>query len=196
MEGNYLYTLIPIEDFKTILNIDDREDKLTKFCLSTSTHTIENYCKRRLLLKKHFEHIEYIGDLVLQLREYPVREVMGVFLYGNGEILEPDLYNIVPDYSTSYDMPFNISISRAIQRLSNISSIKVIYWAGYSQKKVPEDLSAACLELASWNMNRYRGKRIGMTGNIKGAGIQGEHFEMSIPENVKILLEPYRRRVI
>jgi hypothetical protein len=35
-----------------------------------------------------------------------------------------------------------------------------------------------------------------MTGNIRGAGKEGEHFEMSIPENVKQLLEPYRRKTI
>jgi hypothetical protein len=28
-----------------------------------------------------------------------------------------------------------------------------------------------------------------MTGNIKGAGKEGEHFEMSIPENVMALLD-------
>jgi hypothetical protein len=35
-----------------------------------------------------------------------------------------------------------------------------------------------------------------MTGNIRGAGIQGEHFEPSMPENVRALLEPYRRKVL
>jgi len=47
-----------------------------------------------------------------------------------------------------------------------------------------------------WNFNRYRGKRVGMTGNIRGAGKEGEHFEASMPENVKALLEPYRRKTI
>ena len=61
---------------------------------------------------------------------------------------------------------------------------------------VPADLASACLELASWNMNRYRGRRIGMTGNVRGTGKEGEHFEMSMPENVKDLLEPYRRKTI
>jgi hypothetical protein len=35
-----------------------------------------------------------------------------------------------------------------------------------------------------------------MTGNIRGVGKEGEHFELSMPENVKQLLEPYRRKVI
>jgi len=45
-------------------------------------------------------------------------------------------------------------------------------------------------------MNRYRGRRIGMTGNVRGTGKEGEHFEMSMPENVRSLLEPYRRKTI
>ena len=195
-DGKNLYTFIPLDDFKAVLGIDDREDKLARFCLTTGTFTIEQYCKRRLLRKKHFEQIEYIGDLLLPLREYPVNQVLAVYLYGNGEILEPDFYNVIPDCGSDYDFPFSLSLSRAIQRQSGISAIKVVYWAGYSMGLIPADLSAACLELASWNMNRYRGRRIGMTGNIRGTGKEGEHFEMSIPENVKQLLEPYKRKVI
>jgi hypothetical protein len=193
---NKIYSLIPLEDFKAVLGIDDREDKLARFCLVTSTCTIEEYCKRRLLRKKHFEWLEYIGDLTLPLREYPVSQVLSVNLYGNGEILEPDFYNVIPDCGTDYDLPFKLLLSRAIQRQSGISAIKAVYWAGYSNGLIPADLSAACLELASWNMNRYRGRRIGMTGNVRGGGKDGEHFEMSMPENVKQLLEPHRRKTI
>jgi len=193
---NNLYTLMPLVVFKGLLGIDDREDKLATFSLVTSTFTIEQYCQRRLLRKKHFEVIEYIGDLLLPLREYPVKEVLAVFLHGNGEILEPDFYSVIPDCGSDYDLPFNLSLSRALLRYSGLSSIKAVYWAGYDQEFVPADLAAACLELASWNMNRYRGRRVGMTGNVRGSGKEGEHFEMSMPENVRVLLEPYKRRVI
>jgi hypothetical protein len=74
--------------------------------------------------------------------------------------------------------------------------VKVVYWAGYKSGDVPADLAAACMELATWNMNRFRGRRIGMTGSVRGSGKDGEHFEMSMPENVKALLEPYRRKTI
>ena len=201
MNNDNLYTLIPLEDFKAVLGVDDRDDKLAKFCLVTSTLTIENFCKRKLLRKKHFELIEYIGDLTLPLQEYPVSEVLGVFQHGNSEIIEPDFYNVVPDCGIDIDLPFSIELSPAVARL-RCKTFKVIYWSGYStnnqnnENEVPADLAAACLELASWNMSRYKGRRVGMTGNIKGAGVQGEHFEMSIPENVRILLEPYKRRVI
>jgi hypothetical protein len=50
--------------------------------------------------------------------------------------------------------------------------------------------------LAAWNMSRYRGRRRGMAGAVRGAGKAGEHLETSMPENVRLLLEPYKRRVI
>jgi hypothetical protein len=72
----------------------------------------------------------------------------------------------------------------------------VRYLAGYSVGKAPPDLASACLELAAWNMSRYRGRRIGMTRAVRRNGEEGEHLERSMPENVRGLLEPYKRRVI
>lgn len=47
-----LYTLVSPDVFKGIIGIDDREDKLARFCLVTVTFTIEHYCKRCLLRKR------------------------------------------------------------------------------------------------------------------------------------------------
>jgi hypothetical protein len=227
-DRNRLHSLIALEDFKAVMGVDDREDKLCRFCLVTATCTIEQYCKRRLIRKKHFERIEYIGDLFLPIREYPVSNVLAVYALsvngGAGEVVEPDFYSIIPECGTFEDIPFNLSLSRALQRYQGLSAIKVVYFAGYvsnpypcgfetwsfcdaktpakakitaaSMPPVPPDLASACMELAAWNMNRYRGRRIGMTGNIRGTGKEGEHFEMSMPENVRSLLEPYNRKTI
>ena len=192
-ERKDLHMLVRIEDFKTLLGIDDREDKICQFCLESSTLSIEQYCKRQLLKKKYFEKIEYYEDLLLPMREYPVSNILAVFMYGNGEILEPEFYATVPDCSSDYDMPFSLSLSPAIKRFLALNSIKVVYWAGYASDRIPADLASACLELAAWNMNRYKGRRIGMTGNVRKGG---DGFELSIPSQVRQLLEPYKRRVI
>jgi hypothetical protein len=203
IERKSLYTLIPLEDFKSILSMDDRDDKIARFCLVTSTLTIEQHCKRRFLRKKHFEQVEFTGDLLLPLREYPISKVLAVYAirhrdWGseNGVILEPDYYSVIPDCGTDEDISFCLSLSPAMKRYRGLTAVKAVYWAGYVTNKVPADLASACLELAAWNMNRYRGRRIGMTGNVRGTGRDGEHFEMSLPENVRLLLEPYRRKVI
>jgi hypothetical protein len=198
-----LHTLIPLADFKAILGIDDREDALSRFCLVTATYTIEYYCKRRLILKKHFERIEFHGDLLLPLGEYPVREVLAVYVMGafgeTGEPLEPDFYRIIPDLEGETgegpeDTVYSLSLSPALSR--GFTAIKAAYRAGHGCGEAPADLASACLELAAWNLSRCRGRRIGMTGNVRGAGKDGERLEASMPENVRQLLEPYRRRVI
>ena len=53
--GNSLYSLVSLDEFKSVLGFDDREDKLCRFCLVTSTLTIESYCMRKFLRKHHFE---------------------------------------------------------------------------------------------------------------------------------------------
>jgi hypothetical protein len=203
---NSLHSLIPLADFKALLGIDDRDDAMARYCLITSTYTIEQYCLRRLFLKRHFELIAPNGDLLLPLREYPVREVLGVWGVGNREwgageeLIEPDLYRVVPDFEEGEGLPedtvYCLSLSPALLRGRGLGAFKAVYRAGYACGEAPPDLASACLELAAWNMNRYRGRCLGVTGNVRGAGKDGGHLEASMPENVRLLLEPYRRRTI
>jgi len=216
--GDFLYSLMPLEKFKAVLGVDDRDDKMCRFCLVTATLTIEEYCRRRLLSTLHNERIEYVNDECLVLREYPVQKIKAIralYHFDHSDLIEPEFYKIVPDEKSHENFPYMIILSPFVKRLRSLAAFRVIYNAGYritneelkmKNEKwredtcdlygVPGDLAAACLELAAWNMNRYRGRRIGMTGNIRGSGRDGEHFELSMPENVRGLLEPYRRKVI
>ena len=189
-----MYSLIPLEDFKALLGVDDRDDKTARFCLVTSTLAIEQYCKRRLLRKRHFERIEYTGDLFLHLREYPVVSIKsGEITLNVGGFVDTRFYRVFPEFGADIDLPFTIELSPVVKTIRGLRFINVRYLAGYRVGKVPADLASACFELAAWNMNRYRGRRIGLTGSVRK---EGEHFEMSMPENVRGLLEPYRRKVI
>ena len=192
-----IHSLIPLEDFKALMGVDSREDKMSRFCLTTATLNIERYCMRTFLRKKKTEILELSGDWEVLLGEYPVSEILGVYGINRQceRYLEPYFYRPMFGCVLGEELPFSILISSSLKQF-RFSAVKVIYWVGYKNGAVPSDLSSACMELAMWNMNRYRGRRIGMTGNIKGAGIQGEHFELSMPENVRKLLEPYRRKTI
>jgi hypothetical protein len=188
-----------LADFKAILGFDDRDNTLSRYCLTTATYTIEQYCKRCFFMKKQFEHIEFTGDLLLPLREYPVREVLAVYAYYNAvepELVEPEFYSLCPDIEERLDIPHALRLSPALGRLPGLTVFKAVYRAGYTPGKAPPDLASACLELAAWNMSRYRDRRIGITGNVRGSGKDGEHLEASMPENVRLLLEPYRRKTI
>ena len=179
MDNETLHSLIPLTDFKAVLGIDDREDAMSRYCLITSTYTIEQYCLRRLFLKKHFERIETNGDLLLPLREYPVREVLAVYAFGGfgeaGELLEPDFYRVIPELEAETgerpeDTAFSLSLSPALYRGRGCLAVKAVYRAGYASGEAPADLASACLELAAWNMSRYRGRRIGVIGNVESQG--------------------------
>ena len=185
-----LYTLIALEDFKAVLGLDDRDYKISRFCLVTATHTIEQYCKRRLLWKQHFEYIDFYGDLVLPFKEYPVFNVSALyalFPLKPSEFIETELYQVIPYCGTDIDVPFSLHFTPAIRKYGFISSVKTVYTACYKAGRAPADLAAACMELASWNFSRYKGRRVGMTGNVRGSGRHGEHFEMAMPENVRLL---------
>jgi hypothetical protein len=129
----------------------------------TATFTIEQYCKRRFLKKKHTDYLTYTGERVFFLREYPVRRVLAVYaanagavmrgeaLFSPESLVEPEQYYCLPDEEPLEDMPFSL-VLRPSLRLSPVEiSMKVRYLAGYAPGGVPADLASACLELASWN---------------------------------------------
>jgi hypothetical protein len=124
-----LYSLILLEDFKAVLDIDDREDKLARFCLVTGTFTIEQYCKQRLLRKTIHQVFRVWGDLTLFLSEYPVREILAVSVLENSEILEPELYSLEPPDEIE-NIPCQLILSPALKRMRSITALKVIYKAG------------------------------------------------------------------
>jgi hypothetical protein len=215
-----LHSLIPLGDFKAVLGIDDREDTLSRYCLITAAYTIEQYCKRRLVRRKNTDYLTFAGENIFSLREYPVRKILtvhavtagtvqhGESLFSPENLVDSKHYYCLPDEGIHEDIPFSLILRSPFRLAREEMGIKVRYLAGYVPGKagdpygVPADLASACLELAAWNMSRYRGRRIGMTGNVRGGGFatrggaDGEHLETSMPENVRCLLEPYRRRVI
>jgi hypothetical protein len=202
------HSLISLEDFKAILGIDDREDALSRFCLITATYIIEQYCKRRLLRRKNTDYLTFMGEYIFTLREYPVRRVLSVYaatagtvqrgepLFSPKNLVDSKHYYCLPDEGIREDLPFSLVLRPPYRLTREEMGIRIRYLAGYVPVKAPADLASAYLELAAWNMARYRGWRIGMTGNVRGSGKDGEHLETSMPENVRLLLEPYKRRVI
>ena len=108
-QSKSVYSLIPLDDFKALLGIDDREETLARFCLTIAAHTIEQHCMRRLLRKKHFEHIGLTGDLILSLREYPVTEVLAVYALSgvagvDGEFVKGNFYRFLPEQETDISL--------------------------------------------------------------------------------------------
>jgi hypothetical protein len=168
--------------------------------------SIEQYCKRKFIKRKCTDYHTFYGENTFTLREYPVRKIISV---GKEKVIindrksksvfediEPEYYYCIPEIGICEDLPYSVIIRTDLLNIPKNYSFKIIYSAGYSLGKAPADLASACFELASWNLNRYRSKNIGMTSNVKGKGRDGVHFEETMPVNVKALLEPYRRKTI
>ena len=205
---NSLYSLVSLDEFKSVLGFDDRDDRLCRFCLVTSTLTVEQYCMRKFISKKYSEFHEFNGDGVIFLREYPVRKITAVYSQMRNEelqirneklevrnenIVDSKFYRVVPGLGSDEDITAVIKFDSALTYRRLFEGFRVLYQAGYDLGRVPADLEAACLELAAWNMGRYRGRRIGMAGGVRK---DGERWETAMPSNVRGLLETYRRRVI
>jgi hypothetical protein len=180
LPGFTLHALIPLEEFKAILGVDDRESALSRYCLITATYTIEQYCKRRLLAKTITEYLDYTGEGLLLLREYPVREIAGVHYsrerhFSPESLLPAGRYGLLPELPLIEDIPYHLVLEAAPRLIPGERCVKAEYRAGYGVEDVPPDLKSVCLELAAWNMSRYRGKRIGLAGGVGGAGNIWKH---------------------
>jgi hypothetical protein len=192
MNSENVHSIIPLGDFKALYGVDDRDEKLACFALTTATYSIEQYCKRHLVLKTCLDYLDYQGDLVFTLRDYPVREVKEVWV---GDALQsPDKYRTLPGCGEDEYLPYYLTLD-VETRVWTAKGIKVKYLAGFAQGEAPADLASACFELAAWNFGRYKGKRIGVQGAKHGKG-SVDTVESVMPENVRFLLEGYRRKCI
>jgi hypothetical protein len=177
----------PLEDFKALLSLDDRENALSRYCLVMATYTMEQYYERRFVCGKRFEFFPSYGDYLFPLRDYPVRKLLTVcrtHALQEAVVVDPALYHTIPDCGN-----LNLSLSAFRFHLrcvlsGNCRVSKCVTGRGYVPGSAPPDLASACLELAAWNMGRCWGRRIGLTGAVRGKGADGEH------------LEAYRRKMI
>jgi hypothetical protein len=148
--------------------------------------------------KNHTEYLPFYGEYLFTLREYPIKKLIEICRVKQGIKPIPIKKTYIrsdPKYSSKENLPHTLVIDPIALR-GGAELIKVRYSAGYACGEAPADLASACMELAAWNMSRYRGRRIGITGTVRGRGQDGEHLEASMPENVRSLLEPYRRKLI
>jgi uncharacterized phiE125 gp8 family phage protein len=142
---------------------------------------------RRLLRKRVARWFEASADDWFMLSEYPVREVRGVYAGtatppGRGRLLAPEDYRLSPFPGALENFPYCVRLTPACAMYGTRMAVMIEYVAGYKGRDVPADLKTACLELAAWNYRRFGERKIGVEGGM--------------PENVKELLAPYKRRVI
>jgi len=195
--GNDIYTLMQVDHFREMICVDQRDDRLCRFCLVTATLTIEQYCQRKLLRKTHVEMLDAQYDTVVPLREYPVKEIKSIHLM-TGSVSEKiglELYGLSPACGVDAGLTQYVIFSPSLVRKRDNARIRATYRAGYQRNGIPADLAAACLELAYWNFNRMKAREMGMSVGREGKR-EDYPFEKTMPQNVAKLLEPYRRKTL
>jgi hypothetical protein len=158
--GTAIHSLIPLADFKAFLGLDDREDCLAAFCLVTAAYTIEQYCKRRLLRRKHTDYLTFTGEYVFTFRKYPVGKVPSVHAaragavlqgearFGPESLIDPKHYYCFPEPSINSEgggspldegihenISFSLVLRPPYQLAREEMGIRVRYLAGYSTGK-------------------------------------------------------------
>lgn len=196
-----VHSLVTLSECKSTLNLDDRDDSFTLFLSITASYSAENHCLRRILRKRHTEYFDSVGDNAFFLREYPIREIVSVHedrhhRFPETSRINPEHYYCTPDILDAEDFVSTLTLTPPYTLPRGRKSLRVVYTAGYSVGEVPLDLKQAVIEIVAWNQTRYRSRRIGATGTIRGSGREAEGLELTIPENARLLLEPYQRRTI
>jgi hypothetical protein len=72
-----------------------REDVLSRFYLTTVTYTIEQYCHRWILRNQRPESPVFSGDYAFPLRDYPVWEILAVYLTHPTNESNPEKYRLI-----------------------------------------------------------------------------------------------------
>jgi uncharacterized phiE125 gp8 family phage protein len=183
------FGLVSVGECKRILGLDDREDGFTGYLVVTASYSIEAYCMRSLVYRKHTDYIDFGNSYALAVGEYPVRSVLSVKskekmitgdeYYGVGYARDEG-FDIWPEIGAIKNTPYFIHLARKCR------IVRVEYMAGYKTSEVPPDLQNACIELVAWNYARHTNRKIGVECET----------ERNMPENVTNLLERWKRKTI
>jgi uncharacterized phiE125 gp8 family phage protein len=187
--GYTFHSLVPLAEAKAFLGVDDRDDSLLGFLLVSGAYAVEEYCARRLLRKRVKEWFVDTADPVFPLREYPVREVSAAVIADGRGGLVPVPYSLLPDGGL-LNVPYTLRVFPGCMA-GRLKTVGVKYVAGWRVAEVPPDLKEACLELAAWKLARRNAAGPGVSRSEPPAGLENR-----MPERVRELLEPYRRKMI
>lgn len=146
-----VHTLASLGECRRQLGLDERDDSLTLFLLIAATYTVENHCRRCLLRKDIREYFDSTGDNALFLREYPVRDVLGVHEDQNhrfmeSSLIDPEHYYCTPEISIPEDTIHTLTLIPPYRLQKGTKTIKITYSAGYDLAEVPMDLKQAVLD--------------------------------------------------
>lgn len=104
-----IHSLIILLEYKSALNLDDRDGSFVLFISNAASYSAENYCFRRILRKRHTEYFDTVGDNAFFLREYLIREILivhedRVHRFPETSCIDPEPYYCTPEILDAEDL--------------------------------------------------------------------------------------------
>jgi uncharacterized phiE125 gp8 family phage protein len=180
----------------------DTDNALLAVLVIAAQKLIEKYCGCKFDAADYTEYYDGTGEQDLYLNNRPVNSVASLYIdleraYGSDSLLVAE---------TDYTIYKNEGRVRILSLLTNVAyqnpgripvgekAVKVTYNAGYAS--IPEDLELAANEMAAFLYNSR-----GTSSNKQSISVGGysESFDknpVSIPEHVRMLLDPYCRSTV
>lgn len=180
-----LTTLTKVKNYLGISGTD--EDTLLNELISGASGAIENFCNRILGEATYTEHHDGRGKSSVVLKQFPVVSVTSVHDdidrdFEVGDLVDADNYIV--------DMVAGMVMLKSNATFADgILNVKVVYRAGYST--IPESVDLACQIWVAAFYNRLKDGADGFASENIG-GIAQAFLNISMPENVKALILPYR----
>lgn len=194
-------SLISLADFahcRDVLELDDRDETAVELLIFSCSAEIESYTRRCLTERLIAEFRDGYLNPSLNLRQYPVKEVTELRCQkGNEEfVVSQELFSLDnPGVQECYEQPVRITLNEGYLFPLGRYNIQVTYTAGYSPQTMPADLKMALCEMVGWSLKRIRARQIGMSGLVNSRrSKEWPVTEKTMPDHVKEILEPYRRK--
>jgi hypothetical protein len=194
-------SLISLADFaycREALELDDRDQPAIELLIFSCSAEIESYTGRNLLQRSLVEYRNGFLNPSMALRQYPVSELTELRCNRGDEefVVNPELFTLDnPALQNCTEQPARIRLNEDYLFPRGRNNIHITYTAGYAADDMPAPLKMALAEMVGWSLKRMRARQIGMSGltNSKRAK-EWPVTDKTMPDHVKDLLEPYRRK--
>jgi hypothetical protein len=183
-----LVSLARVKEFLPGVSASTADDAVLQTLTVACSDWIRTYCERTLTLGQQTLTRRGHGGPILTLPQRPVVSVQSVSVAG---IILPE--SLSPSASGWALVDDSIWLTGFCFIRGSVVIVR--YTAGYDPTAIPDGLQQACVELVA---RRYKERtRIGETSKVIGADSTTVAYDTgAMPEDVKMLLGPYRRATL
>ncbi|ADK81607.1 hypothetical protein [Sediminispirochaeta smaragdinae] len=174
------------EAVKKRLDLEESQENEAESLIAVASRRAETYTSRKLSADDHVVILSGTGSRTLQLPQYPILSVTGVWF---------DTYGVFDTGTELTEYTRDDETGRLFRRscwVRGFRNIKVSYRAGYEEGSIPEDLEESVIQLVGYWLGSQ-----GISWLDKGNALSGEYQTMyvgvmDLPFQVRNVWDAYR----